>query len=301
MKNVKYYFWDYLLYDFAGVEERLSALAAQGWYLDKIGAMLWKFRKGEPRAVTYAVTYVPEASEFNASPTKGQRELETYCEEAGWTKVADWFQMQIYATEQPSPLPLETDEKLRLITIHRSMRKNYLPSSILLAVIGVMLLIMQGSNLLSPPSYAGATLRSTYLVGVLDALLLLMMSGVNLGGYYFWYRKSGEQVERGGGCARASFYRGFNKAALTALLILMIYWLGSMLAGSDLGMAVYIVGYMAVISLLTFLLKKIQRGLKRFGLSRGMNIFLTLLADLVLAFIFIGILIYVVLKTSLLF
>ena len=84
-------------------------------------------------------------------------------------------------------------------------------------------------------------------------------------------------------------------------MILMIYWLGSMLAGSDLGMAVYIVGYMAVISLLTFLLKKIQRGLKRFGLSRGMNIFLTLLADLVLAFIFIGILIYVVLKTGLLF
>ena len=59
MKNVKYYFWDYLLYDFAGVERRLSELAAQGWYLDKIGAMWWKFKRGEPKAVTYAVTYIP--------------------------------------------------------------------------------------------------------------------------------------------------------------------------------------------------------------------------------------------------
>lgn len=301
MKRVKYYFWEYLLYDFAGVEERLSALAAEGWYPDKIGAIWWRFKGGEPKAVTYAVTYVPEASEFNAVPTEGQQELETYCEEAGWKKVADWFQMQIYSTEQACPLPIETDETLRLNTIHRAMRKNYLPSSVLLAVIGVILLLMQGSNFLFPPSYADASLKGTYLFGVLDAILLLVMSGVNLGGYYSWYRRSREQVSRGGGCARASFYRGFNKAALALLLVMMVCWLGGMLADSDPGMAVYMAGYMAVLCLLTYLVKRIQQGIKCFGLSRGVNIFLTLLADFVLAFVLLGILTYVILHSGLLF
>lgn len=301
MKNVKYYFWDYLLYDFAGVERRLSELAAQGWYLDKIGAMWWKFKRGEPKAVTYAVTYIPEASEFNASPTEGQRELEAYCEEAGWKKAADWFQMQIYSTEQPSPLPIETDEELRLATIHKAMRKNYLPSSVLMAVIGVILLLMQGSNLLSPPSYAGVSLKATYLFGVLDAVLLLMMSGVNLAGYYIWYRTSGQQISRGGGCARVFFYRKFNKAALALLMVLMVCWIGGMLAGSDPGLAVYMAAYMAALFLLVFCVKKIQQGLKRFGLPKGVNIFLVFLADIVLAFVFMGILMYVVWNTGLLF
>lgn len=301
MKRVKYYFWEYLPYDFAGVEERLSALAAQGWYPDKIGAIWWRFKRGEPKAVAYAVTYVPEASEFNADLTEGQRELEAYCEEAGWEKVADWFQMQIYSTEQACPLPLETDEALRLDTIHRAMRKNYLPSSALLAVIGVILLLMQGSNLLSPPSYADASLMGTFLFGVLDAILLLAMSGVNLGGYYCWYQRSREQVSRGGGCARASFYRGFNKAALALLLVMMACWLGGMLVDSDSGMAIYMAGYMAVLCLLTYLVKRIQQGIKRFGLPKGVNIFLTLLADFVLAFVLLGILTYVILRSGLLF
>lgn len=301
MKNVKYYFWDYLLYDFAGVEERLSALASQGWYPDKIGTMWWKFKKGEPRAVTYAVTYVPEASDFNANPTEGQRELEIYCKEAGWEKVADWFQMQIYATEQESPLPLETDESLRLDTVHRAMRKNYLPSSVLLAVIGIVLLWMQGSGLLFLSSRADLSMKATYLFGVLDALLLLAMSGVNLGGYYHWYWASEKQVSRGGGCVRASFYRRFNKVALALLLVFMVCWMGGVLADSNLGLAVYIVAYMAVMFFLAFLVKKIQQGLKRFGLPKGVNIFLTLLADIVLAFVLIGILMYVILRTGLLF
>lgn len=301
MKRVKYFYWDYLLYDFAGVEERLSALAAQGWYLDKIGVMWWKFKKGAPKTMTYAVTYVPEASEFNANPTEGQRELETYCEEAGWEKVADWFQMQIYATERECPLPLETDEVLRLDTIHRAMRKNYLPSSILLAVIGVVLLWMQGSSLLFLSSHASLSMKSTYLFGVLDALLLLAMSGVNLGGYYRWYWASEERVSRGGGCARASFYRRFNKIALALLLVFMVCWMGGVLADSDLGLAVYIVVYMAIVFFLAFLVKRIQQGLKRFGLPKGVNIFLTLLADIVLAFVFISILTYVIVRTRLLF
>ena len=46
---------------------------------------------------------------------------------------------------------------------------------------------------------------------------------------------------------------------------------------------------------------QVQQGLKRFGLPKGVNIFLVFLADIVLAFVFMGILMYVVWNTGLLF
>ena len=301
MKTVKYCFWDYLLFDFAGVERRLSEMAAQGWYLDKTGITMWKFRRGEPRSVTFAVTYVSDASEFNARPTGGQQELENYCEEMGWQKVTDWFQMQIFASEQQDPIPVETDERMRLENIHRSMKKNFLPSTVLLMVIGIFLLLMQGSNFFSPSSYATLSLKATYLFGFLDAILLLIMSGVNMACYYGWYKKSRDQVEQGGGCAMAPPYRMFNKIVLYALFLMMALWVAGMLADSDTGLAVFSVVYMLILTVLTFMAKQVQRWLKRFEFSKGVNIFLTLLVELVMAIVLISALMYVTFRTGLLF
>ena len=62
MKDVKYIAFDAPLYDYQTIEEKLTRLAAEGWHPEKVGTILWKFRRGEPRAVRYAVTYAPSAS-----------------------------------------------------------------------------------------------------------------------------------------------------------------------------------------------------------------------------------------------
>ena len=49
MKDVKYRWNTPCLYDYRGVEEHLSAMAAQGWRLEKAGNSLWKYRRAEPR------------------------------------------------------------------------------------------------------------------------------------------------------------------------------------------------------------------------------------------------------------
>ena len=137
MKDVKYRWNTLCLYDYRSVEDHLSAMAAQGWRLEKAGNTLWKYRRADPAPVRYAVTYNVGASQFNPGPTEGQESLEELCNAAGWTKVCDWAQAQIFFTEDKNAVSLETDEALRLQNIHRSMRKNFLPSNLVLLLIGL--------------------------------------------------------------------------------------------------------------------------------------------------------------------
>lgn len=105
MKNVAYRWNTFQLYDYRGVEDHLSAMAAQGWRLEKAGNTFWKYRRADPAPVRYAVTYNAGASQFNPGPTEGQESLEELCNAAGWTKACDWFQMQIFSRRTPPLFP----------------------------------------------------------------------------------------------------------------------------------------------------------------------------------------------------
>ena len=79
MKNVTYRWNTFQLYDYRGVEEHLSAMAAQGWRLEKASGSLWKYRRAEPASLRYAVTYNAGASRFEPGPTEGEQSLEELC------------------------------------------------------------------------------------------------------------------------------------------------------------------------------------------------------------------------------
>ena len=58
--------------DSDAVERYLSRKARKGWQLDKTGQMFWRFRRENPAALTYAVTYFPEASVYGGALTPAQ-------------------------------------------------------------------------------------------------------------------------------------------------------------------------------------------------------------------------------------
>ena len=86
MKNVTYRWNTFQLYDYRGVEEHLSVMAAQGWRLEKAGVTFWKYRRAEPASLRYAVTYNAGASRFEPGPTEGEQSLKELCAAAGWEK-----------------------------------------------------------------------------------------------------------------------------------------------------------------------------------------------------------------------
>lgn len=211
--------------DADAVERYLSRMARKGWFLDKTGQMFWRFRRGEPAALTYAVTYFPEASVYGGAMTPAQQELAEYCAAAGWEYVAQWLRMQIYVTDRPNPVPLETDQAQKLETIRAVFQKN-LRVNLFLLVLYLLQCLLQGytisQNLLGYLSSPWALLYLT----VWPALALLMAE--NLLVWTLWLGRSKRSVEQGGPCAPSVFRlsRGIEigLAAVMAVLFLQTMW-----------------------------------------------------------------------------
>ena len=288
MRDAKYRVENLALYEYRRVEEHLSAMAAKGWRLEKTGNTLWKYRRAGPARVRYAVTYSAGASQFNPGPTEGQESLQELCAAAGWEKVSDWFQMQIFSTEDPGAVPLETDEELRLENIHRSMRKNFLPANIVLLLFELFVSWSFLGTLFTKPLrifQRGASLLSGPLF-VLVALLEIY----TLCHYYGWRKKSRRSIEEGGPCApiNTRAYQRLNIAALSLVGLFVAVWLLTELINGGGGYALFFTAYLALFALLVALINGTTALMRRLKAPKGANMAATLAVDFILAFAMIG-------------
>lgn len=287
MRNTKREFCSYLIFDYRGVEAHLSQMAARGWRLEKIGPWFWTYRRAEPAQVAYAVTYLPSVSQFSPEPSADRENLEELCAAAGWEPVAEWVQMQIFANERPDPVPLETEESVRLEIIHRSMKKNFLPWTVVALALALVMVGLQIKTLLTDPY---SLLSSTNLFPSFVWELLLVLQAGNLLWYGRWLRRSRRAVAQGGACADAGpGLRRFNLVILWLVLALAALFLVSTLLTTGAEIGLFVVCYTAGLVLLILLVDRIRRALKRRGTARGLNVFLTLLVDVVLAVVLVGV------------
>ena len=112
-------------YDRTGVERHLEQMAEKGWMIDRISNLGWVYRRIEPQKLQFSVTYYPKASDFDPGPSEDQQVYHAFSAHAGWKYVCSWVQMQIFCTNQPDPVPIETDPELELQTIHAAMVKAF--------------------------------------------------------------------------------------------------------------------------------------------------------------------------------
>ena len=224
MKNTKYLVIDAQLYDYAYVEERLARLAAEGWHLETAGNMLWKFRRGEPKAVRYAVTFAPSASAYNSRPTEEEEALADLCAQAGWVRVATQAQRHIYRNSDPSATPLETDEAERLKNIRRTMKKHFFPTEILLVAIFLMQFFMHYSTMTRSPA---RTLSSPMMIATLAISLFVaaIHAFLALNGL-LWLRRARRAVDSGEEIPVNRFYRRFRWVVWICLILylLCLFW-----------------------------------------------------------------------------
>ena len=286
MRNTKREFCSYLIFDYRGVEAHLSQMAARGWRLEKIGPWFWTYRRAEPAQVAYAVTYLPSVSQFSPEPSADRENLEELCAAAGWEPVAEWVQMQVFANERPDPVPLETEESVRLEVVHRSMKKNFLPWNVVALALALVMVGLQIKTLLTDPY---SLLSSTNLFPSFVWELLLVLQAGNLLWYGRWLRRSRRSVAQGGACADVGpGLRRFNLVILWLVLAMAALFLVSTLLTTGAEIGLFVVCYTAGLVLLILLVDRTRRALKRRGAARGLNIFLTLLVDVVLAVVLVG-------------
>ena len=224
MKNTKYMLIDAQLYDYAYIEEKLTRLAAEGWHPEKVGTMLWKFRRGEPKQVRYAVTFAPSASAFNSRPTEAEEDLADLCAQAGWVRVGTQAQRHIYRNDDPNATPLETDEGERLKNIRKTMRKHFFPMEVLMIFLFLMQFFMHFHTM---TRYPGRTLSSPMMVTTLGmCLFVAAIHGILLLDSALWLRRARRAVDSGEAIPANRFYRSFRWViwAFLILYLLCLLW-----------------------------------------------------------------------------
>lgn len=259
----------FAFYDDQGIARHLERMAQKGWLIERINNYFWTYRRIEPQRLRFAVTYFPEASDFNPGPTENQQTFQEYCESAGWRFAVQWCQMQIFCSENSDAVPLETEEPIRLQNIHRCMRKNFLPGNI---VILILMGILMGLQLLSVPRDLLSLLaENARLITVTMLLLAILSEAGMLLGYYFWRRRSLRSVANGGSCARGGRFQHWlgGPVWLLVLLLLALYLCS---VGAYWPVVLLCAAALSGISALTLAARAVLRGM---GVARETNIAVT--------------------------
>lgn len=279
MKDTKREFPMFSFYSYTAIQRHLEKRAREGWRLIKADKGSWLYRRMEPKDLHYAVVYFPDSSQFDPGPTEGQQTLRDYCLSAGWEPVTGWGQMQIYCSPLPAPVPIETEPSIQLSTIHRTMRRNFLPGNLVLLALFLFQLWMQGRDLywdtadfLSSPSKL--SILAFILLGILADL-------VDVAGYARWYFRSKRSIASGGGCVPALGHPLLIRAILGGLMPLVLLW--EMLAMANVAMAGFMVLHLAGLAGIIWATWRIQSALKRRKFSRSANRAVTMGATVLLS------------------
>ena len=282
MINVKYRLEPYQIYDYQGVERHLADMAAKGWRLESIG-LLWKYRRAAPAQVRYAVTYGQDISQFAPAPSEAQESLEELCTSAGWEKTAEWGQMLIFSTENPDPVPLETDGAVLLDVIHRSVKGSFLPAHLLLLVVSLFGIASSVNTLIRTPLRFFNSNVHLFSMSMYTILLVLILS--YLGTYFLWRRRSLKSVAQGGGCVPlGSSYHRVGRGAVVLLTLLVLLFVLIELRNSELIYVIVLPLYIAAFFALGLIVRGTNKLMKKRGASKGTNMAVTLIVDCILAF-----------------
>ena len=222
MKQTKRQFKMFSFFDFDGITAHMEKMAANGWMLDQTTNRYWIYRKTEPKKVKFAVTYFPQASEFDPYPTEELQAFNEFCEAAGWKPAASMAQMQIFYNENDNPLPIETDPMVQINTIHSAMKKNFIPSTLLMMGLSVMILAMNVAKFFTNPIRVLSSNADFFIS--FSYIMLFMISAVELGQYYKWRKKALRLAEEGLSIPSGKTAKLFQIVMLAVMSVMLVIY-----------------------------------------------------------------------------
>ena len=279
MKTAKRRAEFYSFYNHTGIEAHLTQMAKEGWMIEGITNLWWKYRRIEPRHLHFCVTYYPRASDFDPEPADDQQTFHDFCAHTGWKLACTWHQMQVFYNEAPSPIPLESDPVMEVDTLHRACKKNFLPSYWVMLVLSLLMSCYFVAGVILDP--IGLLSDASRLVTEFAYLILFAISSVELATYFRWHRKAKAAAPNGVFVDTPSTVK-FQIVSMTLVLIVAVWWLLNLFAGNDPLLAWVAVLMLAGMLGILILINAIKYGLKKAGASRGFNRFLTLAACFIL-------------------
>ena len=195
MSNVKRCFANFSPFDQKAIETKLEEMAARGWMIQKLGNLFWTYERMEPQKLHFAVTYFPDASEFDPKPSEGQLTREEFCAQDGWQLAVRWGAMQIFYTSQENPVPIDTDPVTQVETICRTMKKTVVSNQLVSLSLSIFYLLFHLWELWRDPV---EYLSSTHKLFFLPLWpMLIILEGYELWACFRWCRRAKKAARDG--------------------------------------------------------------------------------------------------------
>lgn len=292
MKETKRCICNFSFYDQQAIEEKLEDMAQRGWMLEKTGSFTWTYRRMEPKALRFCVTYFPAASEFDPGPTEGELTKLDYCAQAGWELVASWGVMQIFSSENPDAVPIETEPVTQVENLRRSMRKNVLLPQAALFGILVWNLFLRFSQWKRDPIGELSNPASLYTTFMFAVLTLACLYEIAF--YVHWTRKARRAAQDDG------VFLPIRSKPVASWVLMVLALLFMLLSYSSqklpVGLALFLLcGILAI----TVIGNLIKRWLRKRGASRNVNRAVSMGAVLLLTFLLLGLMTAAILRGGL--
>ena len=281
MRMKKHRMEHFLMFDYIGVEKHLEKMAAKGWQLSEIDNFYWTYERKEPKRLRYSVTYIENASEFDPIRTESKDRLDELCETSGWERVADWSHMQVYCTNDPNAIDIDTDESVRLKAIRKSMKNTFLITQILM----IFVFLLNGFNyyrsyIKNPPEFLAQYSNLLLLLVIVSAFGYILIS---LAYYFIWSYLSGKSVAAGGKCIRVKGYRTVSIAFLLWIILAIVL----LCFGYQDSMAhIFVVALMGFF-IIVWIVRKTRTILRNKGVDRGSAVFITIVVDVFLVILLV--------------
>ena len=276
-------------YDQTTMQKQFKKMASQGWLIETISAYFWTYRRIEPTNLHITVTYFPTASEFDPGPSENQQLMEEFAARDGWKLLTRWGQIQVFCNESEDPTPIETDPVIQVDTIWRAMRKNLIPSHLMILALGLYQLIFNGYRLFTDTV---DFLTTPYLLTSIPLWALLLLAEINeLITCFCWHRKAKPAAENG------IFIPVKTNHFITFCLIVSCLCILFNTLLLPTGLQAFSLVWITVMIGIIIIANFSKRWLKRVGASKGTNYTITILLIIILTFMFLGIMtVYIILN-----
>lgn len=281
MRTTKRRFEIFSFFDVNGIEKHLEKMAQKGWLISKMDMFGWVYKKIEPQKLKFNVCYYPNASEFDPEPSDKQKDFYEFCEHTGWKIACQSAQMQVFYNENLQAVPIETDAKITVETIHNSAKKNFLPSYFILLGLGLVQEFILISRFLNEPVELFS--NSIYALAGFLWFLVSIVYLAEIIGYFRWHQKATKLAEDG------EFLQPKGKTKLQkttsyTVFAFLAFWLISAIFDEDKFLSYVAISIFISMILLFVFINGIKQVLKDNKVKRNTNRAITLALCFILSF-----------------
>lgn len=281
MKDRKRNLSTFSFYDYTGIEKRLEKMALKGWLIENLSGGFWRYKKITPAKLKFSVIYFAKSSEFDPAPNESEKTFHAFCKRTGWKLACSRGQLHIFYNENINPVPIETDPILHIESMHKAVKKSYIPLYFMLLAIAVLQTLIFASRIKSDT--LGFLSDPTYLFSGLSWIIVLILCAADLSGYYIWRHKAKKAAQQNEFLPT----KGHEKLSLSALFIVIaafVHWLFVMFSNGSPLLKMATILMVLYIGFLIALVNGIKLFLKRHNAPRSLNRAITIISSFVLSF-----------------